>query len=108
MLLNAFLTGRWARRAGKAPARNGALVAVVFGLISSLAVLSLHVTPAQIRSRAAISPSLVSQEVAIVNSPLLHIGVLVVSAFGYGLLGLLMGWMGGASTRAAGGKDAAV
>lgn len=95
-LILTLLIGRWARKHQLKPTRLGGLALMLYGLVSSLSVLGLHVRVSQLHSRAPqLSNKILQHEAAVINSPFLHLTTVVLSALGYGALGWIIGWLGG-------------
>ena len=110
-LVAALFAGRAAKRSGGRPLWKGALVGAIYGFLSSIGIFFVTVTAAQIdqqlrRVGTAVSSTVVAQEVAIGNSPIMHILEIVAALIVYGVLGLIVGLIGGATTRREGEKDA--
>lgn len=106
----AFFAGRAARRTGGKPIWKGALVGVVFGAISALGAFFVHISKTQIQQELqkvhSPAPISVAQMSGIVNSPALHAVGVLENAILFGILGLIVGLIGGATTKRDGEQDA--
>ncbi len=110
-LIVALLIGRFAKRKGGRPLWNGALIGAIYGFLMSIGGFFVTVTAAEVeqvlrKAGTVVSSTLVTQTLAVENSPLLHVLGIVVSLILYGALGLIAGLIGGATTRREGEKDA--
>lgn len=106
----AFFAGRAAKRVGGKALWKGALVGVVFGAISAFGAFFVHITKAQIQQELlkvhSPTPISAAQMSGIVNSPALHAVGVLENAILFGILGLLVGLIGGATIKRDGEQDA--
>ena len=109
-LVLAFFAGRAAKRAGGKALWRGAFVGLIFGVVSAAGAFFVHISNAQIQQQIqkthSSAPLSVAQLSAIVNSPAVHALGIVENGILFGVLGLLVGLIGGASTKRDGEQEA--
>ncbi|MDA8391943.1 MAG: hypothetical protein M0Z87_03900 [Actinomycetota bacterium] len=110
----AFLAGRTAKGAGAKPVKVGALVGLIYGVLSGISILlAPHLTQRQLvrqlqrGHRPVPSATALKNALSFANSPTLHAVSFVVGAGISVVLGLLIALIGGATAKPRGETGAA-
>jgi hypothetical protein len=109
----AFAAGYAARTRSGHPAWSGAGAGVAFGIVSGIAAFFRKTTESQLKAalekeNRTISAASMSKALAVVNSPVVHVGSVLLSAVLFGLLGLILGAVAGAIAGGGEGQRRAV
>jgi hypothetical protein len=98
LLVVAFLFGRASKKQGGKPLWNGALAGAVFGLIGALGSFFVKIDASMLKN-TNLTADQIDTAVQWANSPVSHIISVVVAIILFGVLGLIAGVIGGATTK---------
>jgi hypothetical protein len=98
VLIVAFLFGRASKKQGGKPLWNGALAGAIFGLIGSLGSFFVKIDASMLKN-TNLSADQIDTAVQWANSPVSHIISVVGAIIVFGVLGLIAGVIGGATTK---------
>ncbi len=99
-----FMVGRRAKQNGKSAVWSGALVGALFGTVAAIGGFFVKITAQGLTDRLAqthanVDPNTVAMAVAAANSPITHVLGVVGSFVIFGVIGLILGVIGGATTK---------
>lgn len=97
VLALAYLGGRAAHHWDNRPGWVGAAIGALFGLIAGLSSFLIHATTQDIQVPAKGLYRLKLLELA--NSPLAHVAAVATAVLTFGIIALIIGWIGGLTTK---------
>ncbi|WP_067926953.1 hypothetical protein [Alicyclobacillus shizuokensis] len=101
LLVLLFWAGRLAKQHAWRPVWTGAWVGAVYGVFRGLAGFFTHVTAEQLQksSHGQLSQDAIEKAVALANSTTTHFISLVTMIVVWAIVGLIVAWLGGSTTR---------
>ncbi len=97
VLVLAYLGGRSARRQDARPGWVGAAIGAVFGLIAGLSSFLIRATTRDIVPAKGLSRL---KLLALANSPEAHVAAVATAVLTFGIIALIIGWIGGLTAKA--------